>query len=70
MLEASVWTILKELTEGIPKQGSVLTYFFDFLDNKSMSWSPRRWIGSKSIKEGFALLHEILIETRDVVERS
>ena len=28
MLEASVWTILKEFTEGIPKQGKVLTYFF------------------------------------------
>ena len=27
MLETSVWTILKEFTEGIPKQGRVLTYF-------------------------------------------
>ena len=38
MLEASVWTILKEFTEGIPKQGRVLTYFL-------ISWMIDVWTG-------------------------
>jgi len=38
MLKASVWTILKELTEGIPKQGRVLTYFLIF-------WTIAVWAG-------------------------
>ena len=70
MLEAFVWTILKEFSKGIPRQGSVLTYFFYFLDNRGMSRGPRRRIGLKSIKERFALLSEILIEIRNVVEGS
>ena len=28
MLEASVWIILKDLGEGMPRHGRVLTYFF------------------------------------------
>jgi len=70
MLEASIWTILKEFSEGIPRQGSVLTYFFYFLENCGMSWGPRRRIGLKSIKKGFALLPKVLIEIGNVVEGS
>ena len=33
-----------------------------------MGRSPKGWIGSKSIKKGFALLPEILIEIRNVIE--
>ena len=39
-----------------------LDIFFDFLDDCGMGWSPRKWVGLKSIKKGFALLLEILIE--------
>ena len=35
-----------------------------------MGWGPRGWIGSKSIKKGFALLPEVLIEILDVIEGS
>ena len=35
---------------------------FDMLDHCSIGWGPRGWIGSESIKKGFALLPEILIE--------
>ena len=38
MLEASVWKILKDFTEGIPKHGSVLTYFL-------ISWTTKVWVG-------------------------
>ena len=38
MLEASVWKILKDFTERIPKHGSVLTYFL-------ISWTTKVWVG-------------------------
>jgi len=69
MLEASVWTTLKEFSEGIPRQGSVLTFFY-FFDNSGMDWGPRGRICSKPIKKRFAFLPEILIEISNVIERS
>ena len=69
MIEASVWTILKELTVGIPRQGRVLKYFL-------ISWNNEVWAGVqgggliRSLSKGFALLPEVLIEILDVIEGS
>ena len=53
---------LEGIFRGDSKARECFDIFFDLLDNLGMNGSPRRWIGSKSIKKRLALLPKVLIE--------
>ena len=61
---------LEGIFRGDSKARECLDIFFDLLNNQCMGGCPRRRIGSKSIKKRLALLPKVLIEIRNIVERS
>jgi hypothetical protein len=68
MSEASVSTILKAVSVGIPQTWKRSDMSLDLFNKRGVSFCPRRRIILQPVKQGFAILPQILVEVSNIIQ--